>query len=437
MKVQRIFLLTLTVSCLLLTGCITADQTYGSVAPGRWRALLDLSPVLYQPQSKKEVLTIHDQFAPGQLPFEFEITYLNDQNLQVEILNGQERIKVQDVTFGHSKRTARDTIRINFPEYQSYIIADVRGGLMNGHWVVTTKDDYRIPFSAKFGEPYRFTNIHTPPIRDISGHWATLFDVNAKEPQRAIGEFKQNGNHLTATFRTETGDYGYLEGVMEGEKFWLSGFDGAHAFLFSGKVKGDSLQGEFRSGSHYQTLWTAWRDSSFELRPANSLSQAKDNKIKLDLTAPDGQRILYPSDAYTGKVTILTISGTWCPNCKDEQIFLRDYLKEHPDQKDQIRIISCSFERYKDSTQVQHHLAAYAQKLGLSWPVVLAGKASKEEAQRVFPSLTRVVAFPTMIVLDKQGRVKQVHTGFDGPATSKYADFKAEFSHLIKELLTT
>jgi thiol-disulfide isomerase/thioredoxin len=422
---------------LLFNACITADQTYSSVAPGKWRALLDLTPIMHQPQSKKEVLTIHEQFAPGQLPFEFEVKYAANNQLQIEIFNGEERILVEDVSFGRSRKTARDTIRINFPEYQSYIIADVRGGMMNGHWVVTTKDDYRIPFSAKFGEPYRFTNVHTPPVSNLSGQWAALFDINSEVPDKAIGEFEQKGNQLLGTFRTETGDYRYLEGVVEGNKFWMSCFDGAHAFLFSGVIKGDSLQGEFRSGSHYQTLWSAWRDTSFKLAAPDSLAQTKDggSGIKFQFATPDGQVIKYPSTTFDGKVKIFTISGTWCPNCKDEQLFLKEYLEQHPEQNDKISIVTCSFERYKDSVQVNQHLASYSRKLGISWPIVLAGKANKEEAQRVFPSLTKVVAFPTMIILDKRGKVNLVHTGFDGPATSKYADFKHEFETLMQRLI--
>jgi thiol-disulfide isomerase/thioredoxin len=435
---MRIFIFSL-FCCLGLnfSGCITADQTYTTVAPGRWRGMLDLAPVMYQPATKKEVLTIHEQFAAGQLPFQFDVVYIDDTLFYVEIINGDERIRVDDITFGKSRRTARDTVRINFPEYQSYIIADVRGGLMNGHWVVTTKDDYKIPFAAKFAEHYRFTNVHTKPVKDITGQWAALFDINAEQPDKAIGEFKQTNNQLLGTFRTETGDYRYLDGVIEGEKFWMSCFDGAHAFLFAGKVVGDTLQGEFRSGTHYQTLWSAWRDPNFKLAAADALSSAKDGGagIKFQLPTPDGRIISYPSKAFDGKVKLFTISGTWCPNCKDEQLFLKAYMDAHPQIKAQTEVVSFAFERYKDSTQVMQHLARYQKKLGLDWPVVLAGTAKKEEAQRVFPSLSKVVAFPTMIVIDKQNKVHKVHTGFDGPATSQFGAFSKEFDEMMQRLV--
>jgi thiol-disulfide isomerase/thioredoxin len=434
---NQVFLLTyFCLFAFLFESCLVADTTYSEVAPGRWRGILELSPVLVQPASKKEVLTIHDQFVAGQLPFQFDVVYTDPQTFEIELINGAERIKVTDVTFGRSVRTARDTIRINFPEYQSYIIAEVRGGMMNGHWVVTTKDDYKIPFSAKLGEPYRFTNVNIKPETDLSGEWATLFDINSEKPDRAIGEFAQNGNKLLGTFRTESGDYRYLEGTVQANKFWLSCFDGSHAFLFSGKISADTLQGEFRSGTHYQTLWSAKRDPNFKLSHADSISVVSDggSGIKFDLKATDGQAVKYPSAAFDGKVKLFTISGTWCPNCKDEQLFLKEYMQKNPELAKQISIITFSFERFKEETQVMEHLSKYREKLGITWPVVLAGKAKTEEAQRVFPSLSKVAAFPTMIIIDKKNKVHQVHTGFDGPATSKYAQFVSEFDATMKKL---
>ena len=36
--------------------------------------------------------------------------------------------------------------------------------------------------------------------------------------------------------------------------------------------------------------------------------------------------------------------------------------------------------------------------------------------------------------LDKNNSIVKVHSGFDGPATSKFAEFKNEFETTIKEL---
>lgn len=417
--------------------CVTTDSSYTRVAPGMWRGVLELEKYRVPVNDKDTVMILYDQFKPGELPFNFEVTYIDDERFFVEIINGSERIRVDSIQYGRDRSQARDTMNIWFPEYQSYIHAEIRGGVMQGEWVVTTKEDYRIPFYAHAGRGYRFTPLKETPLSDLSGSWATLFGVEGKpeDLEKAIGEFKQQGNHLEGTFRTETGDYRFLEGTVQGRKFFLSCFDGAHAYLFSGSIRNDSLQGEFRSGHRYQTLWTAWKDPNFTLGAADSLTHLKQGgKISFAVKTPEGKDLVYPSAAFDNKIKVFTVMGTWCPNCRDEQVFLTEFLKENPDLAKEMAVVGFSFERNKDVAQANAHLSAYKTKMGIPFEIVYAGKADKASAAAFFPALDQVMAFPTMIIIDKQNQVRQIHTGFDGPATSKYADFKQKFTRLIQEL---
>jgi thiol-disulfide isomerase/thioredoxin len=432
------FLIVVGLICCLFAadGCITSDSQYERIAPGIWRGVLTLEkPTLPIPKDKDSVSLITDQFKVGELPFNFEVKYTDPTHFYIEFINGDERIRCDSMRAGRDRTTARDTYNFYFPEYQSYIHAEVRGDAMQGYFTVTTKKDYRIPFVADAGRGHRFTTLREQPAADLSGEWATLLGVETPDPDRAIGEFKQSGNRLTGTFRTETGDFRYLEGTVQGRKFFMSCFDGSHAFLFSGVIKGDSLLGEFRSGLNQPTLWTAWRDPSFKLGAADSLTTVKQGAgLHFNVQTPDGRTLTYPGPTYDGKVGIFTISGTWCPNCKDEQSFLRDYLAQNPAVAQQTAVTVFSFERHEDLAQANAHLTQYRKVLNLPFDVVYAGKAKKEEAAKVFPMLSQVMAFPTMMIVDKQGKVRLVHTGFDGPATSKYAEFKAEFAAIMREL---
>lgn len=419
------------------SACLSFDNRFSRIAPGTWRGVLELEKIAYPAKDeryRKTVLLVREQFQEGELPFNFNVVYKTDTTFYVEIINGAERIRCDSIRWGWDKTTARDTMNIYFPEYQSYIHADVRGDLMAGEWVVTTKDNYRIPFRAKAAQDFRFTNLRQKPAADLTGEWATLFGTDQPEQDKAIGEFKQEGNRLTGTFRTETGDYRFLEGTVQEDHFWLSCFDGSHAFLFSGKIVGDSLLGEFRSGKHYQTLWAAWRDPNFRLGDPDSLATATGGSVQFSFKTPDGRDLTYPSPAFDGKIKIFTVSGTWCPNCRDEQLFLAEYLNNNPDMAAQIAVVSLSFERFKDEAKANAQLLNYKKTLGLPFDLVLAGKADKKEAERVLPALSQVMAFPTMLILDKQGKIRRVHTGFDGPATSKYGEFKKHFEELMREL---
>jgi thiol-disulfide isomerase/thioredoxin len=423
----------------LLSRCVSTDTAYTRVAPGMWRGVLELEKFQIPVRDKDTVMIVYDAFKPGELPFNFEVKYLDEERFYLEIINGSERIRLDSIQYGRDRSQARDTMNVWFPEYASYLHAEIRGGVMSGEWVVTTKENYRIPFYAHAGRGYRFTPLNEKPLADLSGQWATVFGIEKEggEQEKAIAEFSQSGNRLVGTFRTETGDYRFLEGTVQGRKFWLSCFDGAHAFLFSGSVRGDSLQGEFRSGHKFRTLWTAWKDPQFQLGDPETLTKFDPNAtISFSLKKPDGQALSFPSPAFEKKVKIFTIMGTWCPNCRDEQVFLRDFLKENPDLAKNIAAVGFSFERHKDEAQANAHIAAYRQKMGIPFDIVYAGKSDKNEAAKLFPALDRIIAFPTMVILDKNNRIRHVHTGFDGPATSKHTEFKNKFKALIKGLAT-
>jgi thiol-disulfide isomerase/thioredoxin len=438
------FLLLLSVgfALLALTGCLRIDNTYTKLPPGPWRAVLQLDPSTITPNPKgkplEDKLNLNfDEVTNGELPFNFEVVYTNDTTFQIEFLNGEERIIVKDVSFGRSKSRAKDSIRINFPIFDSYIVGLYEDGLIEGDYVVNYRDSYRIPFVAHFGMNHRFTKVAKPAALDLTGTWEVTFGPGGDEPATfpAVGEFVQKGNELTGTFRTETGDYRYLQGEVSGDKAYLSVFDGAHAFLFEAKIdaKAETLVGSFRSGTHYRTIWQARRNSEATLTNPNELTQAtQTGPIDFAFPATDGQLVRLSDPAFAGKAKLVQLMGTWCPNCLDETRFLLDYLQKnnHPD----LQVISLGFERYRDESRSMAALQRTKTNLKIPYPVLWAGYYDKAEASRVMPMLDSIISFPTLLFIDKQNRIRKVHTGFNGPATSQFEAFKSDFEAGIKEI---
>jgi hypothetical protein len=96
--------------------------------------------------------------------------------------------------------------------------------------------------------------------------------------------------------------------------------------------------------------------------------------------------------------------------------------------------IALAFERNADVANSQ--LVTYKEKMNVPYEILIAGTSTKkEEATKALPWLKEVVAYPTMIFLDKNNKVRKIYTGFDGPATSKYAAFTKEFDEFVKKLL--
>ena len=435
-------LLTALFILLSTNACIVIENQYPTIPPGKWRAILQLDPkmVVMNNQGKPVTPTSNVSFrevARGELPFNFEVIYTNDTTFYMEIINGDERIKVEDIKIAKDRRTARDTMFIDFPEYDSYIHVECEEGVMEGKWVVRSKKDYAIPFIAKYGKDYRFSELSKEPIFDISGEWPTTFGIEGSEDQYdAVAEFKQNGNHLTGTFRTETGDYRFLEGCIQSDKIYLSTFDGSHAFLFEGKVAADStIEGIFRSGTHYRTVWTADKNKNLKLASPDSLTYMLDssNSFSFDFENSSGGRINLADKAYKDKVKIIQIMGTWCPNCKDETEFLTSYLKENP--SDKLAVIGLAFEKYEDTNKAIETIDRYRKKMNIPYPIAYGGNYRKKEASKVLPMINQVISYPTLIFLDHNNVVRKIHTGFNGPATSKYAAFTEEFNTFVKSLI--
>jgi hypothetical protein len=77
--------------------------------------------------------------------------------------------------------------------------------------------------------------------------------------QTRLADFVQNGNKVTGTFLTPTGDYRYLDGIVTGDSMMFSTFDGAHAYTFSARIatKKRITSGFFGSGISGKETWVA------------------------------------------------------------------------------------------------------------------------------------------------------------------------------------
>jgi thiol-disulfide isomerase/thioredoxin len=367
------------------------------------------------------------------LPFLFDVVYDNVQDFHVELINGDERIVIDDIEYGRDKATAKDTIIINFTVFDSYIKAIYEENIMEGSYHVNYRDNYSIPFKAVHGQNFLFsTDKKNDPV-NIQGKWAVTFEVDTEDEYPAIGEFYQKEDKLSGTFLTETGDYRYLTGQIISDKFYLSTFDGSHAFLFKGKVLDDgSISGIFRSGTHYKTPWIAYKDENAKLSGAYDLTKLKTSNKKLDFTFKglDGNEISLSDPKYEGRPKLIQIFGTWCPNCMDETKFLLEYLNKNEDLP--LEVIAIGFGRYKDDKKSVASLKRFKSKLEIPYDVLYGGYYNKKDASDKFPILEKIISYPTLLFVNRENEVVKIYTGFTGPATSEYPTFVADFNKNIQ-----
>ena len=78
----------------------------------------------------------------------------------------------------------------------------------------------------------------------------------------------------------------------------------------------------------------------------------------------------------------------------------------------------------------------FKNQLNITYPLVIAGNTQKGSVNIALPMLANFVAFPTLIVIDKNGKVRNIHTGYSGPATGiYYTEFKNQFIATLENYL--
>jgi len=426
---------------LFLSACVDVKYEFPGLPPGSWRAELKLGknpyPVYDEDAVRERGVPLFEGISDDVLPFTMKVSYpeAHPDSFVIDIVNGDETIRVQKYLWGWDRSQARDTIRILFPEYNSYIFGEFVENTIQGEFVDKNRRRYSIPFVAIHGRSLRFEKQLLEPEMDVSGRWRVTFSDRKGNQWPAIAEFDQDSTHLTGTFLTETGDYRFLEGVVYEKRLWLSVFDGSHAFLFSARGEGDSLSGFFQSGIHYSASWTAVRDKEFQLTSPDSLTREVPSTSWQNIYGSDPEtanRLSLADYIESNSPIILSVMGTWCPNCKDEAQFLAQWKENNPDSE--VSILGLAFEKYQDTTEALTRIRRYRNLLDIPYPIWLMGRSDKEVATQALPFLNEIISYPTLIFVDKNQNIERIHTGFNGPATSKFDTFQKSFDQTIKEM---
>ncbi len=404
------------VSCIasiILLGCQSGNPQK-TVTPylqtGLWRALV--------------------QSPGGELPFGLQIEKQTDSSYTVYILNGAERLPMDDAYIQN------DSIHIPMNLFSSQLVAQVTDSILTGYFIrQAATRTIKMGFSAQYGRSDRFVSTAASPVQNITGKWDVTF-YSATDTSQAVGVFEQKGKELAGTFLTPTGDYRYLVGSLEGKQLQLSTFDGSHVYLFKAQTDSTKITGQFWSGDKGYSQWIAIRNEKAALPDANTYTQLKKGYTSLSFAFPDpaGKMISLADEKYKGKVVIVQILGSWCPNCMDETSFLAPWYQKNRARG--IEIIGLAFEPSKDLAVSGPKLNRMKKRFNIAYDVTLAG-VNNETASQSLPMLEKIKGYPTTIFIDKHGTVRRVHTGFSGPGTgSYYEEFVEDFNLFVDKLLT-
>ncbi len=370
----------------------------------------------------------------AEIPFNFEVIDSADQKF-LDVINGDERFRVNEIS------TVSDSIFIQMPLFDSEIRAKIKNGSLNGQWIKQFADSGEVMMiEAKKGYSWRFFKANTKPEFVVTGRWSVNFqDAKTGKSIPAIGEFTQQNGRVLGTFLTSTGDYRFLEGTVSDDNIYLSCFDGSHAFLFTGKILDNNtiVDGSFYSGLSSVQTWTAKRDEEAILPDAYSITALKDGFDKIDFSFPDlnGNKVSLSDSKFKNKIVLVQFFGSWCPNCMDETAYLVPFYEKY--QKKGLEIVALAYERSTDYERSKKNILRLRERFKVPYDMLITGYINdKVEVAKSLPMLKSFNGFPTLIIIDKKGKVRKIHTGFSGPGTGiHYADFKKEFEKTIDNLI--
>jgi thiol-disulfide isomerase/thioredoxin len=368
----------------------------------------------------------------GELPFGLELKQ-QDSGPVGYLINGQERLLLSDVKITGSH------LEISMPGYENVLKADATGNELQGEifLVKLNEKNQHVPLHATLGETYRFFEHPASGNPDVSGRWAMKLIDDSGAPEAVVGEFSQSQDVVTGTILTATGDHRYLAGQVKGDELYLSTFDGAHAFLYKAKIGADGgLDGDWWSGLAYHEKWIGKRDAAAQLPDAYGVTAMRAGVKTFDFAFPDlsGKIVSSKDPQFRGKVLIVALAGSWCPNCHDEAAFLAPLYKDYRNKG--LEIVSLQFEHFGDFQRAAEATQRFRQHYGIEYTTLIAGISDKDEAAKKLPMLQSFVAFPTTVFIDRKGNVRKIHTGYTGPATGDhYVQFVTEVKTTLDQLL--
>jgi thiol-disulfide isomerase/thioredoxin len=277
---------------------------------------------------------------------------------------------------------------------------------------------------------------HQPPAKsaqpavDLAGEW----EIYSKEKSALVWQLllRQTGHELKGTILRVDGDDGTLVGTVAEKHFLISHFSGDRPVVLEGTLADDgSLDLKFEGGALFALRPSAARARNLA-PPADpaTFARAKDPTQPFHFRLPDLSGRIYTEADFRGKPLVVSITGSWCPNCRDEAPFLAElYQRYHAAG---LELAAFCFEPADDTDHAQ--LRAFLRRFAIRYPALLAGEPS--ELKTALSQIDNIGAFPTTIYIGKDGRVRTVHTGFPSAASGEeLTRVKREIRDLVERMI--
>jgi len=347
--------------------------------------------------------------------------------------------RVQAWFFNAGDRTAstagtfdNGALRIQFAQLGTRLEASFKDGRFDGTYIGSRRTG-SLKFHAERAAAASESRVDAP---SIAGEWELNKIRSGKGESAWRFLVEQSGGEVTATILRVDGDTGALTGRYRNGKFVLSHFSGARAALLEVEPRPDKTLHLTMDG---KTEYTAVRPPQARSEGLAAPTDPDRHTSVKDPAEPfrfsfkdlNGKLVSQSDARFQNKVVIVSILGSWCPNCHDEAPYLAELYRSYRDKG--LEIVGLSFEE-EDQLADPARLRAFVKSYGIDYPMLVCGVP--DEASKKMPQLQGFDAWPTILLLGRDGRVRQVHAGFPSRASGDvYRETKASLTANIEELL--
>ena len=307
-----------------------------------------------------------------------------------------------------------DALTFSFSEYGAEMRAAWDGKQMKGDYLrLRASGTKSFPFSAS---PEAGTA--RPSVTAPVGSFQVVFEGQGPAEATTVASiWKEGSDSYYGTFIAPDGDYGLLEGAPTTEGIQFNRFTGWQAIAIELKRNGATWSGTFHAAANE-------KPRPFTLQPRDSpLSHGLQTSMK-DANSPftfactglNGETVRNTDDRFKGKALAVDIMGTWCHNCMDESPVLEEIYKQYG--KDGFEVVGLSFEIKDDVALGRKNLTLFGDRYKLTYPLLYCGSVDDTNLEKQITSqLDNFFAFPTTLFIDRRGKVRSIHSGFQGPGT--------------------
>ncbi|HUQ87249.1 MAG TPA: redoxin domain-containing protein [Vicinamibacterales bacterium] len=359
-----------------------------------------------------------------EIPFRFEISG-SGAAINGSFFNGDEKVTSTGGKYENGSLT------LNFDHYATQIEAALVNGRLAG---VYNRAAGYYPFYAKKFTP---SNVFPNEVPQIDGLW-TIGNVTSNKGEAAWRFIvRQSGPEVTAAILRVDGDTGGLAGTFRNGKFIVSHFSGARPLVLELTPQKDGTLEIVRNRTEKMI---AIKDTEAKLKGiAEPTDPSRHSAVKnptepFKFAFPDlnGKIVSSTDERFRGKVVLVGIGGSWCPNCHDEAPFLSELYTKYKDKG--LEIVELSFEEDAQKAKGYQRLLAFNKRYGVNYTVLLAGDQA-DVAEKV-PQIHNLNSFPTTIFIGRDGLVRAVHAGFAGAVSGVFHEnAKEEITATVERLL--